>query len=112
MPRRRVGDKHEAVEQFAREIETEYDVALSWEYSARPEISASPRALATCTAYPLAWSDLPMGRWFVSGEIITTAKGVGELKAHLKILSTLMMDLQMCRSYGVKECEYFARLVK
>lgn len=112
MPRRRVGDREEAVNQFAREVEAEYDVVLSWEYSARGEMNGRPRALATATAYPLAWSELPLGRWAASGEIVQTSTGSRELKAHLELISRLMVDLQIARAYGVAECEHFIPLPK
>lgn len=110
MPRRRVGDRHDSVNQFVAEVEAEYDVAINWEYSARGEVNGRSRALATCKAFPLAWSELPVGAWAVSGEIISTTTGASELQAHLRLVSQLMIDLQMARAFGPAECLHFVPL--
>lgn len=112
MPSRRLGDRHDQVERFSRQVEADYDVSLTWEYSPRGEQNGKARALATLKAEPLAWSDLPVGRWFVSLEIIQTSTGAREVSAHLLAVSKIMVDLQMARSYGVSECEHFVPLVK
>ena len=112
MPARRLGDRHDQVEIFSRQVEAEYDVSLTWSYSPRDEWQGHPRALATLTAQPLAWSDLPMGRWVLSLEIIQTPTGAREVAAHLAAVSKLMVDLQMARSYGTSECEHFVPLVR
>jgi len=95
------------VERFERWLEAEYDVIITWDFSPRGAIGNRPRALATAWASPNLWCDVPTGSWASSGELIETQDGAGELKARLRILTLLMNDLQMCRAYGLEECELF-----
>jgi hypothetical protein len=101
--------REDTIQQHLREIEGEYDVEIEWSYRQKGEIDGRNRSTVTATAIPLAWSWLPRGSWAVSGEVIQTALGASEMRAHLEVLCRLCLDLQMTRSFGVTESLYFIR---
>jgi len=104
--RRRKDDRRAELQRFSYWLESEYDVALEWEYSPRGMLGHHERALATVVARSTVLHRALDVRWEVSGEIIVDPRGLRELQAHMEILSRLMMDLQMERMFGVEECEY------
>jgi len=102
--------REEVVNQYLREIEAEYDVEIDWDYAPKGDIDGRARSRATANAIPLPWCTVQGGYWSVSGEVIETALGASELRAHLEILSRIRLDLQMTRTYGTRESLYWIAL--
>jgi hypothetical protein len=99
--------RQEVVNQYLREIESEYDVEIEFDYAAKGDIDGRPRSRCTCLAIPLPWTSIQGGYWAATCEIIQTAHGASELRAHLEVLSRIRLDLQMSRSYGLRESLYW-----
>lgn len=104
--RRRKDDRRAELQKYTQWLESEYMVSVEWEYTPRGMLGKCERALAICIATGVGEEGPANVRWEVSGEIIVDPSGVRELKAHMEVLSRLMMDLQIERMYGIHECEY------
>lgn len=99
--------REEVVNQYSREVEAEYEVSIEFDYTPLGDHLGRSRARCTLVATPLPWCPVQGGFWAVTGEIISTANGSKELKSHLELISRARLDMQMARSYGLRECEHW-----
>lgn len=100
-------DPRACVEAFLREIEIEYEVDVTWSFRACPDFSGRPMTICIVKCEPPPWSDDLGGGWELH-DVWPDRIGMGKMAAsQLRLLSKLALDLQMFRSYGLQECEYF-----
>ena|SRR5215212_1321988 len=100
-------DPRACVEAFLREIEIEYEVDVTWTFRALPEGPVGPMTIVILTCEAPPWSDDLDGSWEVR-DAWPDRLAMGKMAAsQLRLLGRLALDLQVFRTYGLSECEYF-----
>lgn len=104
-------DRDAELKRLERWIETEYDVELLWSFSPRGETMGHPRALCTLWARGHETGMFAGRVWAISDIVVATPKGISEQKAYLRLLTSMMYDLQQGRAFGLGECAHITSAV-